>query len=126
MEEKAKLTWRRTWQLTLRAWRIWWKRCPGYFAAVLLRDGLQALGPYVTIYLSARLINELAGSRDPQALLWWVGWQLGTLAFLTLAGGLCTRWAAYHEGAIDQRNDRIYMEKMLELDYADLDRQTVY
>ena len=126
MEEKSKLTWRRTWQLTLRAWRIWWKRCPGYFAAVVLRDAIQALGPYVTIYLSARLINELSGSRDPQALLWWVGWQLGTLAFLTLAGGLCTRWAAYYEGTFYPINRRVYMDKMLDMDYADLDRQTVY
>ena len=126
MEEKSKLTWRRTWQLTLRAWRIWWKRCPGYFAAVVLRDAIQALGPYVAIYLSARLINELAGSRDPQALLWWVGWQLGTLAFLTLAGGLCTRWAAYYEGTFYPINRRVYMDKMLDMDYADLDRQAVY
>ena len=126
MEEKSKLTWRRTWQLTLRAWRIWWKRCPGYFTAVLLRDAIQALGPYATIYLSARLINELAGSRDPQALLWWVGWQLGTLAFLTLAGGLCTRWAAYYEDTLYPINQRLYMDKMLDMDYADLDRQAVY
>ena len=126
MEEKSKLTWRRTWQLTLRAWRIWWKRCPGYFAAVVLRDAIQALGPYVTIYLSARLINELAGSRDPQALLWWVGWQLGTLAFLTLAGGLCTHWVNYCEDTLYPLNRRIYIDKMLEMDYADLDRQAVY
>ena len=126
MEEKSKLTWRRTWQLTLRAWRIWWKRCPGYFAAVVLRDTIQALGPYVTIYLSARLINELAGSRDPQALLWWVGWQLGTLAFLTLAGGLCTHWVNYCEDTLYPLNRRIYMDKMLDMDYADLDRQAVY
>ena len=84
------------------------------------------MGPYVTIYLSARLINELSGSRDPQALLWWVGWQLGTLAFLTLAGGLCTRWAAYYEGTFYPINRRVYMDKMLDMDYADLDRQTVY
>ena len=126
MEEKSKLTWRRTWQLTLRAWRIWWKRCPGYFAAVVLRDAIQALGPYVAIYLSARLINELAGSRDPQALLWWVGWQLGTLAFLTLAGGLCTHWVNYCEDTLYPLNRRIYIDKMLEMDYADLDRQAVY
>ena len=99
---------------------------PGLFCGGAAAGWASGSGALCDIYLSARLINELAGSRDPQALLWWVGWQLGTLAFLTLAGGLCTRWAAYHEGAIDQRNDRIYMEKMLELDYADLDRQTVY
>ena len=42
------------------------------------------------------------------------------------AGGLLTRWASYEKGCADQLYSKIYMDKMLSLDYAEMDRQSVH
>ncbi|MBQ8835349.1 MAG: ABC transporter ATP-binding protein [Oscillospiraceae bacterium] len=126
MENENKLTYREAWQRTLRAWKIYWKLCPGRFVSDLLRCLFQAVSPYATIWISAQLINELAGNRDPQQLMKWVLIQLVAGAALSLVGGLLTRWYHFERSNAARLDDRIYMEKMLRMDYADIDRQHVH
>ena len=62
-------------KLNCRAIAVWQKLCPGLFLSILTSSVFQALSPYVTIWLSARIIEELAGNRNPkilrqQSLLW--------------------------------------------------------
>ena len=57
-------TYRRAWTLNLRAWKLWAEKSPAYFVSTLLSAAGLALAPYVTIWLSARIIAELAGGRD--------------------------------------------------------------
>lgn len=45
--------------------------CPKLFPSILLYSLVEAVSPYVTIYLSARLIDELAGLRRPSVLWGW-------------------------------------------------------
>ena len=123
---KVSLPLRRAWQLHLRAWRIWWKLSPGFFLSTLASSATEALSPYLTLYLSARLIGELAGGRDPQALLFWVLALLVSSAALALLRGICKRWANCQRDAVYRLDDKIYMQKFFQLDYADLDRQAVY
>ena len=51
--------------------------CPRLFPSILLYSLVEAVSPYVTIYLSARLIDELAGLRRPSVLWGWVAWTVG-------------------------------------------------
>ena len=124
--EKKRVSYRQAWRLTLRAWRVWWKLCPGYFVSSALSAVFKALQAYAGIYFSARIIGELAGGRDPRQLAFWVALQLGSAAGIALAGGLLTRWASYEKGCADQLYSKIYMDKMLSLDYAEMDRQSVH
>ena len=66
--EKKLLTWRETWRLTRRAFSLIYKRCPRMIISRLINIVWDALVPYVNIYLSALLIAELAGPRDPSEL----------------------------------------------------------
>ena len=66
--------------------------CPGAFGVSILYGAAAALIPYVTVYLSARIINELAGARRPGVL-----WPLAVLAVasaaaLTFVTGALLRW----------------------------------
>ncbi len=125
MSNEKSLSYAQSWKLNLRAWNILRKLCPEYFAAKLLHSAATALSPYVTIWLSAQLLNELSGGRDPEALVRWVVILLASGAALTLLSGALARWAAYETDNLQQLSSRIYMEKMMNLDYADVDRQAV-
>ncbi len=124
--EKTKLTYGQSWKLNLRAWKIWWKLCPSIFYSTLASSIVKAVTPYVTIFLSAQIINELAGSRRAEELTKWVVLTLFCAAGCTLLQGVFSRWANYEKTSACHMDGQIYMKKMLSLDYADVDRQAVF
>ncbi len=117
---------RLAWERNLRAWKIWWKICPKFFVSSIFHSVFKALSPYVTIWLSAQIINELAGSKNPERLFQLVLIQLISTALLALCTGMLNRWYNYETDSMKRKSDRIWMEKMMKLDYADIDRQYVY
>lgn len=125
-KRKKELTYGDAWKLNMRAWKLWWKLCPGIFLSTLFCAVVKSLNTYSAIYLSAKIINELAGDRNPQMLLKWVILQLSCSAGLTLLDGILSRWSNYERDTANHINGRIYMDKMLSLDYADLNRQYVF
>ena len=126
METSKKLTFTESMKSNLRAYKIWWKLVPGHFYAHTCSAITKAITPFVTIWISAQLINELAGNRNPETLLRWVLIQLITSAIFALLNGIFTRWSSYELEKAWTANDQVYMEKMLKLDFADIDRQYVY
>lgn len=124
--KKEKLSYRQGWRFTLRAWKILWKLSPALFLSKAAAYAVKALRPYAAIWLSARLIDELSGARDQKRLFWWVLLLLLSGAALMLAEGILLRWSEYEASRNEQMSERIFMEKMIALDYADIDRQYVY
>ena len=121
-----KVSYKIAWERNLRALKIWAKRCPKYFVSCTFYSILKALSPYVTIWLSAQIINELAGNRSPERLFQLVVIQLVSAALLSLCTGVLNRWYNCEKASADRLYDRIWMEKWMKLDYADVDRQQVY
>ena len=74
---------RLAWERNLRAWKIWWKICPKFFVSSIFHSVFKALSPYVTIWLSAQIINELAGNKSPERLFQLVLIQLISMSSLT-------------------------------------------
>ena len=126
MDKTDKLTAMESWKSNLRAWKIWWQMCPGVFISKFIHSAFIAASPYVTIYFSARLLEELAGKRDSDRLLQWIILILAVEAILKLMGGILSHLTAYEQLSAKKMDDQIYMKKMLQLDYADIDRQYVY
>lgn len=125
-EQKNGLTHRKAWKLTAKAWKVWWNLCPGVFLANLCYAAVKALTPYTAIFLSARLINELSGSKAPENLYFLVIISLVCAAALAFLSGVLGRWADYENSRAKRFEDRIYIEKMFSLDYVDIDRQYVF
>ena len=119
-------TYRRAWVLNLRAWKLWAEKSPAYFVSTLLSAAGLALAPYVTIWLSARIIAELAGGRDARQLAFWAVLTVSATAGLALLNGLLKRWAAYEQTRLYPRIKQHLSDKMLGMDYAQMDRQEVY
>ena len=67
---------RETLRATLRTYKLWHKYSPQMLPSLVAHGAVSGVAPYVTIYFSAQLLNELAGGRDPR--------QLAVLAALTV------------------------------------------
>lgn len=98
---------------------------PGRLISIVIASALKALTPYTTIWLSAQLINELAGMRRPQMLTKWVLLTIGITAGMMLLSAAAERWKGFTAQLHDPCKDRIFALKFFGMDYADLDDQKV-
>ena len=122
MEQNAeKITLRETFRIHLRAYRDVRAYCPGLFAATALYTAGKALSPYVTIWLSARILDELAAQRRPEVLWKWVAAALITGVLLTLAVGVLEHWVNALYERFTYRRYHMLSSKMLTMDFADVD-----
>lgn len=110
--------------LHLRATRDAYARCPEMIWAGALLNMTSAVIPYVTIFFSARIINELAGQRRPEELWRWVALTLAVEAALNLIKALLGRWKHGCDTLFNHQKERLFTEKALSMDYADADQQT--
>ena len=114
-------TLRETFQSHLRACREMRDYCPGIFLSTALHSVVSALSPCVAVYLSARIINELAGQKRQQVLGELVLAALGSAFALTVFTGLLLRLKEYMYSKWDARKEHIFADKMLSMDFADVD-----
>ena len=116
-----KTTLRDTWRIHLRAYRDVRAYCPGLFPATVLFTATKALSPYVSIWLSARILDELASQRRPEALWKWVAAALTAGVLLTLAAGVLEHWVNALYERFTYRRYHLLADKMLTMDFADVD-----
>lgn len=113
-----------TMHLSLRAYKLLWKVYPKVFVTTAACSVAGAAFPCVEIWLSAQLIGELAGGRD-----------VGRLAFLSavilfyalLSGVINTivlgRIRNYYNANRWRLQEKIYSDKMLDMDFCSVDEQ---
>jgi len=112
-------------RLNIKGYKNWWEKCPKFFISTGLWRIVSALSPYVGIYLAALLINEIAGSRDPDRLRFLVLATLISAAVLGLLTAGLDRWRRCYwgdwGGSMWYRHESIYAQKMLSMDFGDVD-----
>lgn len=104
--------------LHLWAARVWWSIDPGLFITTILHALVQALMPYVTIWFSAQLINELAGDRDPDALWRWAVLTVAVGGGLSLLTGVLHHWKEAVHSTEWEKEDRLEFKKLMDMDYS--------
>ena len=117
-----KITMRETLQIHWRAFKDIRRYCPGAFGVSVLYGTAAALSPYVTVYLSARIINELAGARRLEVLGPLAILAVASGALLTFVTGALLRWKTAKEAEFLERKNRLFADKMLSMDFADIDK----
>ena len=120
-KNKDKVTLKETFQVHWRAYKTIRHFAPGTYASITLHGIASALTPYVVIWFSARIINELAGLRRPEELLQLVIAALLSGAGITLVTGLLQRWCNAMLARYSVRKYRMFADKMLSMDFADMD-----
>ena len=126
MSKETKVaTWKETFALHGRCYKDIYSYCPQMFWAGWLRAIVEALPPYVTVYLSAQIINELAHNRRPDILGKWILLTLALELLMGLLKAVVVRWDSGVKSVYNPMKDRIFTNKFFDMDYADIDKQEV-
>ena len=118
-----KITFKESIQINKRAFVLINRHCPGMFLSKLLFSVFSAFLPYVPIYFSARIINELAGARNVDSLITWILAELLTVVALKLVVAVLQRWKNAKEYSWWFKRQGVLMGKQFSMDYADMDNQ---
>ncbi len=112
--------------INLKAFKIHYKHFPKTIISIALHQIVTAISPYIAIFISARIIEELAGNKDPQVLWRLVIISLIAGALTALLTAISNRWKNVHNPSEHYifLGD-IYRKKRMEMDYCVTDSQKV-
>ena len=68
MKRTDEATWKESFSINYRALGLWRKMAGRFLLALTLSTALEALAPYIPLVFTARLLDEIAGARDPARL----------------------------------------------------------
>ena len=108
-------------RLTLRGFRVWWRENPKLLLSILICGVVSAVTPYVDIWLLARLIDEIAGERNPQTLTVYVLALMSMGAVFSLLCAGLTRWKNVQLACLWHIQNKVFTQKLLSMDFADID-----
>ena len=121
MENKKKLSWRNVYKLNTRALTLIYKHYPQMVLSRLISVVWNALTPYVGIFLSALIIEELAGNRNVDKLKELVLISLLSAAAIALISALLFKWKETQGAGTWTKLEYIYAEKLFGMDFVSID-----
>ena len=124
-QKTDKITLKEALHVNFRAFREINRYCPGVFAAEATHSVVSAIAPYITIWLSAQIINELATLRRADVLWKLVVITIVASALTTLVTGLLGKWKATMEQRYEYRRNDVFVDKLIAMDFVDVDRTEV-
>ena len=124
MKKEEKLTWRESWRIFKRAFLLVHRYSPHLYLPLTVCALVTAVTPYVTVFLSARVIDELAGARRPEILWRWVVAAVAATGAIALLNAALGAWRTSRTNAFPISRYRIYSDKLMDMDYADLEKQS--
>ncbi len=125
-KNKELLSWKETWKYSLRALKLFYRYRPGLLWIHTFYTVYTALTPFVNIFLSARIIEELSGGRDPHRLTLLVLLTLGLAALLSLITSLTRRHFRVEDQYLYWLERTIRADKILNMDYALVDDTKIH
>lgn len=126
MKQSDKASLNETLRLHWRALKDLRHLCPGVFLCAALYSMVSALSPYVTVFFSARIINELAGERRMEYLKEVILLTLFSMAVLTILTGILQRVSYTLFEKYSLRKHHLFADKMLSMDFSDIDDAKVH
>jgi len=113
-------------RMNLRAAKTISQKCRGLLKYRMLSIAVEALLPYIGIYFSAQIINELAGTRNSERLWKLVFLTIFLTALTAIISVVLKRLNELKNAAYWERLLRIYDEKFQEMDFAWVDDQKTH
>ena len=107
--------------VTLRGFKLLYRMQPKAILTSVILAIWSALTPYVGISFSAQIIDELAGSRNPERLWSLVLLTLGSAAIISLIGALLSRWNDAESEKIGSSYHHLFVAKNLDMDFVRVD-----
>lgn len=126
MENKKLKSWSSTIKLNIKAFKLYYYYYPQVVISRFLYVIWTSLTPFVNIYLSALIINELAVGKDINHLYNLVLLTISTALILGLITALLNKWKETQTSGLWFKVEQIYADKLLDMDYIDVDETKVY
>lgn len=92
----------------------------------LAKTAFASLTPYVGIYLSALLIDELTTTRSPDRLMSLVLWIIGSAAIIALVQSILNRLHAVESSEMWEYIRHLFGKKMLSMDFVSIDSPSTH
>ena len=108
-------------EITRRGYAILAAYNPGLIRARVISAMIEALSPFVTIWFSARIINELAGARNKKLLLCYVLLTIGIHLVFSMIKNVMDRMVEEKESCMWEYFRKIFSDKQMSMDYVDLE-----
>jgi len=118
---KKKMSFGEMLRLNHRGLKLFYDRYPQMVVSRLFFVIWNALTPYVGIFLSALIVDELAGNRNAERLKFLVFVTLGSAAVIALGTALLNKWKEAQNAGLWLKVENIISGKMLDMDYVSLD-----
>ncbi len=99
--------------------------CPGLIRAKVISAAVEALSPFAAIWFSARIINEIAGKRDIGILALLVSLTVGLGFVFSMIRSALNRVIREKETGMWNDFPKIFADKQMSMDYADLENQEI-
>lgn len=115
------MSWNEMFKLNNRALKLFYQRYPQMVLSRFISVIWKALTPYVGIYLSALVIDELAGTRNVERLQILVLITLASAAVIALGTAFLNKWMEAQNEGLWLKVDNTLSEKMLDMDFVSLD-----
>lgn len=112
-------------KITKRGYRIIGEYCPGLIRAKVIAACVETLSPFVTIWFSARIINEIAGERDKGRLILYVLLTIGIQCIFSMTKNAFDKVINEKESSMWSYFPKIFADKQMSMDYADLEDQDI-
>lgn len=126
MDSEKKMRFGNAWKLQIRAMKDIHKLDRWLLPSIALEKIVSAITPFVLIYFSARILNELAGARREDILWMWVWISVAISGVLSLLKALLARWKSLHEDLFWARRRTLFVNKQFEMDFADVEKQETH
>ena len=112
---------RETLRATLRTYKLWHQYSPQMLPSLVAHGAVSGVAPYVTIYFSAQLLNELAGGRDPRRLAVLAALTVLLTAVLGALTAVLGRWRNACMKEILYTMQKMETDKLLSMDFQAAD-----
>lgn len=89
-----------------------------YLTAEIVSSVMEGCIPYITIYMSAKIVDELIYNRSPEKLMTYIVFTVGMTFALQLLKRLFEKIKSYHEELFFYNIHKTLSDKSMELDYA--------
>lgn len=111
--------------ITRRGYSLLHTYTPGLIKAKAVSAVIEALLPFISIWFSARIINELLGGRSLQILVIYVVSVIGIHFFFSMIKNVSDKIVDEKQASMWNYFDKIFTDKQMSMDYVDLENQDI-
>ena len=119
------MNFRKRMEITRRGYGVLHTYVPGLFRAKVFSAVAEALLPFISIWFSARIINELVGERNKKMLVLYVVLAVGIHFIFSMVKNVYDKIVDEKQSGMWSYFNKIFTDKQMSMDYVDLENQDI-